>query len=75
VPVFIKYLDNFSALLEKGAKYAEENQKSEDDILKYRLVADMQGYVRDCTSSTSDRSRNAARSTNDRMGLANAVSI
>ncbi|KAK7967064.1 uncharacterized protein PG986_001341 [Apiospora aurea] len=40
IPVFVKYLKNFSAMIDKSAAYAEEKGISHDDLLSYRLVPD-----------------------------------
>ncbi len=43
VPGFIKYLRALSGILEKGAKFAEEKGKSQEEMLTFRLVEDMRG--------------------------------
>lgn len=46
VPVFIKYLRNLSALVEKGKKFADEKGMKHEELITFRLVQDMRGYVR-----------------------------
>ena len=41
----IKYLTNLSALLEKGAKYADEQGTKHKKILNFRLAPDMRGWA------------------------------
>lgn len=43
VPVTIKYLRNFSALLDKGRAFADEKGMKHEEMLKFRLISDMQG--------------------------------
>lgn len=45
VPVLIKYLHALSGLLQKAEKFAEEKGKTHDEILEFRLIEDMRGYV------------------------------
>jgi uncharacterized protein len=45
IPVFVKYLKNFSGILEKGAKFADEKAIKHQEVLEYRLVPDMRGFV------------------------------
>ncbi|KAK6850249.1 hypothetical protein PG995_014082 [Apiospora arundinis] len=40
IPVLIKYLQAFSAMLDKAAAFADEKGTSHDDLLSYRLVPD-----------------------------------
>lgn len=44
VPAYIRHLEQFRGILEKASKYADENKKDHDEMLKYRLISDMQGY-------------------------------
>lgn len=53
VPVFIKYLNNLSAIVEKGRKFAEEKAMKDEELITFRLVPDMRGYVNTSTSSFS----------------------
>jgi hypothetical protein len=43
IPVFTKYLKNLSAIVKKGQAYADEKSIKHEDVLKYRLISDMQG--------------------------------
>lgn len=43
VPVLVKYLKNLSAIVQKSATYCQEKDIKEDDLLSYRLIADMRG--------------------------------
>lgn len=43
VPVLIKYLNNLSLILEKAEKFCEEKGIKPEDMISYRLIADMQG--------------------------------
>ncbi|KAH8681852.1 hypothetical protein BX600DRAFT_447400 [Xylariales sp. PMI_506] len=45
IPVFTKYLNNLSAILKKSASFADEKSIKHEDILKYRLISDMQGLT------------------------------
>ncbi|KAK7953690.1 hypothetical protein PG996_014582 [Apiospora saccharicola] len=40
IPVLIKYLQGFSAMIDKSAAYADEKGISHDALLSYRLVPD-----------------------------------
>lgn len=43
IPIFVKYLNNLSAIVQKGAKFADEKAIKHDVILNYRLIEDMRG--------------------------------
>lgn len=43
VPVLIKYLNNFSAILDKAQKFADEKGLKHEEFLEFRLVSDMRG--------------------------------
>lgn len=43
IPVLVKYLNNFSALLEKGRQFADEKGMKHEDFINFRLIADMRG--------------------------------
>jgi hypothetical protein len=43
VPVTIKYLRNLSVLLDKGRAFADEKEMKHEEMLKFRLISDMQG--------------------------------
>ena len=43
IPVLTKYLLNLSALLDKGAKFADENGLKHEEMLNFRLAPDMKG--------------------------------
>lgn len=43
IPVLIKYLENFAAILEKGRQYADEKGMKHEEMINFRLVADMRG--------------------------------
>jgi hypothetical protein len=45
IPVMVKYLKGLSAMLQKGAKFCEEKDIKHEDLLTYRLISDMRGYV------------------------------
>ena len=45
VPVLIKYLDNLSKIVQKGAAFAQEKGIKAEDVLQHRLIADQQGIV------------------------------
>lgn len=45
VPVFIKYLENFAAFLDKGKAFADEKSIKHEEIISFRLAADMRGQV------------------------------
>ncbi|MBF7996021.1 DUF1993 family protein [Rahnella laticis] len=55
---FVRGLKNLSALLEKGAAWAQENGKSEEEVLNTRLAADMYPLARQ-VQITSDMSKGA----------------
>jgi len=55
---FVRGLKNLSALLEKGAVWAQENGKSEDGVLNTRLAEDMYPLARQ-VQITSDMSKGA----------------
>jgi len=43
VPVLIKFLNNFSALLKKAQDFADKKGMKHEEMLSFRLVSDMQG--------------------------------
>lgn len=43
IPVMVKYLNTFSALLDKLVQHAEEKQVKQDDLLAAQLAPDMKG--------------------------------
>lgn len=45
VPVYIKYLRNLSAILDKAVLFCDEKGVTHDDMLSFRLVEDQRGYV------------------------------
>lgn len=45
VPVLVKYLKNLSFMLQKGAKFCDDKEIKHEDLLTYRLISDMRGYV------------------------------
>ncbi|KAI5465335.1 hypothetical protein BGZ63DRAFT_450256 [Mariannaea sp. PMI_226] len=54
VPVLIKYLKNLSGILQKGAKFCEEKAIKPDEMISYRLIADMRGLsyqVQSCSNT------------------------
>ena len=55
---FVRGLKNLSALLEKGAAWAQENGKSEEEVLNTRLAEDMYPLARQ-VQITSDMSKGA----------------
>ncbi|MFO6300216.1 DUF1993 domain-containing protein [Rahnella selenatireducens] len=55
---FVRGLKNLSALLEKGAAWAQENGKSAEEVLNTRLAADMYPLARQ-VQITSDMSKGA----------------
>ncbi|KAI1867573.1 hypothetical protein JX265_007375 [Neoarthrinium moseri] len=55
VPLFVKYLNNLSALVQKGQVFADEKSLKHDDIINYRLISDMRGLayqVQSCCNTT-----------------------
>lgn len=44
IPVLTKYLRNLSHLLDKGKAFAEAKGMKHEEMLEFRLVADMRGY-------------------------------
>lgn len=40
-----KYLTNLSGILKAGVKFADANGKSHDELLNFRLIADMRPSV------------------------------
>ncbi|KAH8738268.1 hypothetical protein BGZ61DRAFT_439854 [Ilyonectria robusta] len=55
VPVLIKYLKNLGLILEKAEKFCEEKGIKPEDMITYRLIADMQGLayqVRSCSNTS-----------------------
>ncbi|KAH6898155.1 hypothetical protein B0T10DRAFT_543169 [Thelonectria olida] len=54
VPVLIKYLKNLSGIVQKGAKHCEEKAIKPDEMINYRLIADMRGLayqVQSCSNT------------------------
>ncbi|KAI8671791.1 hypothetical protein NCS57_00655400 [Fusarium keratoplasticum] len=54
VPPLVKYLRNLSHLLQKGAKFCEEKGVKHEELLTYRLIADMRGLpyqVQSCSNT------------------------
>ncbi|RGP79262.1 transcription factor [Fusarium longipes] len=54
IPVMVKYLKNFSAMLQKGAKFCEEKNLKHEEMLSYRLISDMRGLpyqVQSCSNT------------------------
>ncbi|KAF7549329.1 hypothetical protein G7046_g8390 [Stylonectria norvegica] len=45
IPVFVKYLKNLSALLEKSKVFCDTTGLKHEDLLTYRLISDMQGIT------------------------------
>lgn len=45
IPLYIKYLNNLSGLLQKGATFADEKALKHEEILTYRLIPDMRESV------------------------------
>jgi hypothetical protein len=43
IPVFIKYLRNFSSLLDKALNFCDDNGLKHEELLEYRLVPDQKG--------------------------------
>lgn len=43
IPVMTKYLRNLSALLNKGRTFADQKEIKYEEILEFRLIADMRG--------------------------------
>ncbi|TFL05312.1 hypothetical protein BDV98DRAFT_501060 [Pterulicium gracile] len=45
VPVLIKYLDNLSKIVQKGAAFAQEKGVKAEGVLQHRLIADQKGIM------------------------------
>lgn len=43
IPVLTKYLRNLSALLDKGRAFADQKNMKHEEMLEFRLIADMRG--------------------------------
>ena len=43
IPVFTKYLNSLSGIIQKGAKHADEKSIKHDEMINYRLISDMRG--------------------------------
>lgn len=43
VPVLIKYLNNLAGLVKKGQVFADEKGVKHEEVIGFRLVADMRG--------------------------------
>lgn len=43
IPVLLKYFETLNKLLDKGAKYCDENGIPQDDMLGWKLYDDMKG--------------------------------
>ncbi|KAH7162143.1 hypothetical protein B0J13DRAFT_517425 [Dactylonectria estremocensis] len=55
VPVLVKYLKNLGLILEKAEKFCEEKGVKPEDMITYRLIADMQDLayqVRSCSNTS-----------------------
>ncbi|CAM1505111.1 Fc.00g107480.m01.CDS01 [Cosmosporella sp. VM-42] len=54
VPVLVKYLKTLSHILQKGAAFCQEKGVKHEDLLSYRLIADMRGLpyqVQSCSNT------------------------
>jgi len=45
IPVMTKYLRNLSSILNKGKAFADEKGMSHKEMLEFRLISDMRGYL------------------------------
>jgi uncharacterized protein len=45
IPVFVKYLNNLSGILKKGAAFSTEKSVKSEALINYRLISDMRRYV------------------------------
>jgi hypothetical protein len=43
IPVITKYLRNLSGIVDKGKAFADEKGMKHEEILEFRLIADMRG--------------------------------
>lgn len=43
IPVLTKYLNNFAAIVRKGEELAKKKSLQPEEVIKYRLISDMQG--------------------------------
>lgn len=43
IPVLTKYLNNFAAIVRKGEELAKNKSLQPEEVIKYRLISDMQG--------------------------------
>lgn len=43
IPVLTKYLNNFAAIVRKGEELAKKKSLQPEELIKYRLISDMQG--------------------------------
>lgn len=43
VPVLIKYLNNLAGIVKKGQAFADEKGVKHEEVIGFRLVADMRG--------------------------------
>ncbi|KAH8911646.1 hypothetical protein BR93DRAFT_973253 [Coniochaeta sp. PMI_546] len=56
IPVMTKYLRNLSALLNKGRTFADQKEIKYEEILEFRLIADMRGLpfqVQSCCNTAN----------------------
>ena len=61
VPVFLKTLGNLSAILDKGAAFAEEKKVDPKVLLNYRLAPDMFPLTSQVQNATDHAKRGTAR--------------
>lgn len=61
VPVFIRALTNLTAVLKKGAAYANEKGQNADNLLQQRLIFDMFPLVKQIQIACDTAARGTAR--------------
>lgn len=61
VPVFIRSLTNLTAVLKKGAAYANEKGQNADNLLQQRLIFDMFPLVKQIQIACDTAARGTAR--------------
>ncbi|KAI4595310.1 hypothetical protein KJ359_006984 [Pestalotiopsis sp. 9143b] len=55
IPVLTKYLNNFAAIVRKGEELAKKKSLQPEEVIKYRLISDMQGLsyqVQSCCNTS-----------------------
>lgn len=65
IPVFTKYLNNLSGIIAKGEKWVKDGNKTEEELLSFRLHPEMRG-VRLSVSATRPLHTKRSRRTGNR---------